>query len=76
MVKDLQDKLFRRVKRYLNRESVPEGTQQTLKEIRTTLKIINFITKGRVGEVGMQIIEDVELMKNLFIMLDQAHTDQ
>jgi hypothetical protein len=60
----------------LNKESVPEGTQQTLKEIRTTLKIINFITKARVGEVGMQIIEDDELMKNLFIMLHQVHTDQ
>jgi hypothetical protein len=60
----------------LNREAAPEGNQQTLKEIRTTLKIINFITKGRVGEVGAQIIEDADLMKNLFIMMHQAHTDQ
>jgi hypothetical protein len=60
----------------LNREAAPDGTQQTLKEIRTTLKIINFITKGRVGEVGVQIIEDAELIKNLFIMMHQAHTDQ
>ena len=72
----MQDKLFRRVKRYLNREAPPEGNQQTLKEIRTTLKIINFIARGRVGEVGMQIIEDAELMKNLFIMVHQAHSDQ
>jgi hypothetical protein len=60
----------------LSRDPAPEGTQQTLKEIRATLKIVNFITKARVGEVSMQIIEDAELMKNLFIMLHQVHSDQ
>ena len=67
IVKDMQDKMFRRLKRYHKeeKESV-EQVQELLKEIWMIARSLNMIARSRVKDFGKQMLEDAELMKNIF----------
>ena len=70
ILKDYQDKLFRRLKKYEDKKQ----SSQLLDELERLVQIIVFLLKVA-KDLSHSLLQDQELMRNIYLTVFQAHFD-
>ena len=73
LVRKYQDKLFRRLKKFLED---PKQPAQSFDEIAALLRILRYLLDICPGQLSSIVSLDLQLMLNFYLYLTQAHFDR